>query len=74
MNTVVSFELAKLLKEKKIEIETEKPMFYRDEVNNIEQHQIKNRAFLYEFDGFGDFIPDENEYQTYSITEIIMWL
>lgn len=74
MTTPVSFEIAKLLKEKKIKIDTEEVLFYRDEINNIEEHQIKNRDVLYNYTGFGDYITDENEYQTYRIAEVVMWL
>lgn len=73
MNTPVSFEIAKLLKEKGIKIDTDETIFYRDEINNIEEHQIKNRDILYNFTGFTDYIPDENEYQTYKISEVVMW-
>lgn len=74
MNTPVKFELAKLLKEKDIKIDTEEVLFYRDEVNNIEEHQVKNRDVLYNYTGFGNYTPDENEYQTYMISDIVMWL
>ena len=74
MNTPVSFPLAKLLKEKDIKIDTEEVLFYRDEVNNIEEHQIKNRDLLYNYTGFGNYTPDENEYQTYMISDVVMWL
>lgn len=74
MNTPISFELAKLLKEKDIKIDTEEVLFYRDEVNNIEEHQVKNIDVLYNYTGFGNYAPDENEYQTYIISDIVMWL
>jgi hypothetical protein len=74
MNTVVKFEIAKLLKEKNVKIDTDDVLFYRDDVNNIEEHQIKNRDVLYNYIGDGFFIPDENEYQTYKISELIMWI
>lgn len=74
MNTPVSFEISRLLKEKGIKIDTDEVIFYRDEVNNIEEHQIKNRDVLYNYTGFDNYIPDENEYQTYMIAEIVMWL
>jgi len=74
MNTPVSFELAKLLKEKHIKIDTEEVLFYRDEVNNIEEHQVKNRDVLYNYTGFGNYTLDENEYQTYMISDVVMWL
>lgn len=68
----ISFELAKLLKEKGVKIGTEKILFYKDEINNIEEHQIKNRNLLYNADA--QFILDENEYQVYTIGEVIDWL
>ena len=75
MNTPVSFEIAKLLKEKGIKIDTDEVIFYRDEVNNIEKHQIKNRDVLYSYTGM-ELHPtfDDNEYQTYTIADILMWL
>jgi hypothetical protein len=72
MNKEVSFPIAKLLKEKNIKIDTEEVLFYRDEVNNIEEHQIKNRDVIYRADF--NYIVDENEYQTYTIGEVVMWL
>ena len=45
--TYISFEQAKWLKEKAFEIDTEEVLFYRDEINNIEEHQIKNRDVIY---------------------------
>jgi hypothetical protein len=74
LNKEVSFSIAKLLKEKNVKIHTDDVLFYRDEVNNIKEHQIKNRDVLYNYTGFGNFIPDENEYQTYKISELVMWL
>lgn len=75
MNTYLSFEIAKLLKEKYIFIETDEIIFYRDNINNIEEHQIKNKNFLHTYTGFNNkYSLDENEYQTYSIVDIIMWL
>ena len=74
MITPVSFEIAKLLKEKGLKIDANETIFYRDEVNNIEEHQIKNRDVLYNYTGFDDYVPDENEYQTYTIAEVVMWL
>ena len=75
MNTPVKFEIAKLLKEKGIKIDTDEVIFYRDEVNNIEEHQIKNRDVLYSYTGMDPYPAfDENEYQTYIIAEVVMWL
>lgn len=74
MNTLVNFEISCLMKEKGIKIDTDEVIFYRDEVNNIEEHQIKNRDVLYNYTGFDNYIPDENEYQTYMIAEVVMWL
>lgn len=74
MNTPVDFELAKLLKEKGIKIDTDEVIFYVDEVNNIEEHQIINRNVLYNYTGLNDYTPDENEYQAYKISEVVMWL
>lgn len=68
----VNFKLAKLLKEKGFKIDTEKILFYKDEINNIEEHQIKNRNLLYKADV--QFILGENEYQVYTIGEVIDWL
>ena len=72
MNTPVSFKLAKLLKDKNLKIDTDEVLFYRDEINNIEEHQIKNRDVIYRADF--SYIVDENEYQTYTIAEVVMWL
>ena len=74
MNKPISFTIAKLLKKKNVKIDTDEVIFYKDEVNNIEEHQIKNRDVLYNCTGFGDFIPDENEYQAYAISEVVMWM
>jgi hypothetical protein len=75
MTEPVNPELAKLLKEKGIKIDTDEVIFYRDEVNNIEKHQIKNRDVLYSYTGM-ELHPtfDDNEYQTYTIAEVTMWL
>ena len=73
MNTEVSFEIAKLLKEKGIVIEVEDVVYYIDEVNNIEEHRIKNQDVLYHYPYYHTFKPDDNEYQTYTIVEIVMW-
>lgn len=72
LSSVVEFEIAKLIKEKSIKIDVEEVLFYIDEVNNIKEHQIKNRDVLH----FADFnhVIDENEYQTYSIVQIIDWI
>lgn len=74
MNTPLSFQIAKLLKEKMIKIDTDESLFYKDEVSNIKEHQIKNRDVLYTYEGYGIYQPDENEYQTYRISEFVMWL
>jgi len=71
--TYISFEQAKLLKEKKIEIDTDEVIFYRDEVNNIEEHQIKNRDVIY-YDNNFLYKVIENEYRTYHQWEFIEWL
>lgn len=74
MNAAVSFQIAKLLKEKMIKIDT--LIFIKDGffIYNIEEHRIKNRDVLYCYEGFGIYIPDDDEYQTYKISEIVMWL
>ena len=74
MNKLLKFELAKPFKEKGLKIEVDEPLFYIDEIENIEEHQIKNREIVHVYQGYGFFIPEENEYQTYTIGEVVMWL
>jgi hypothetical protein len=70
--TYVTFEQAKLLKEKNYEIDTEEVLFCIDEVNNIEEHQIKNREVIY--DGGLLHSLDENEYRVYHQWQVCEWL
>jgi hypothetical protein len=69
----ISFEQAKLLKEKKIEIDTDEVLFYRDEVNNIKEHQLKNKDVVYYANNFL-YKVNENECRTYHQWEFIEWL
>jgi hypothetical protein len=68
----VSFEQAKLLKEKRIEIPTEECFYVKDEINNIEEHQIKNRDVVY--NGGINYIVLKNEYRVYYQSEFLEWL
>ena len=68
----IIFEQAKWLKEKDYEIETENVLFCIDEVNNIEEHQTKNRKIIY--DGGISYKLKENEYRIYHQWEMIDWL
>jgi hypothetical protein len=70
--TYVTFDQAKWLKEKRFEINTENVLFYTDEVNNLEEHQIKNRDVIY--DGSLFYKVDENEYRTYEQWQVLEWL
>ena len=71
--TYISFEQAKWLKEKAFEIDTEEVLFYRDEINNIEEHQIKNRDVIYNGSSI-NYKVDEDEYRTYHQWEVCEWL
>jgi hypothetical protein len=71
--TYVTFEQAKWLKDKNYEIETEEVLFYRDEVNNIKEHQLKNRNIIYNGTSINHKV-DENEYRTYHQWEFVEWL
>lgn len=73
MNTFVDFNTAKLLKDKNIKIEVDEVHFYEDEINNIREHQLKNREVLCQALDF-NYVVDENQYQTYTIADIVMWL
>jgi hypothetical protein len=68
----VTFEQAKWLKEKGYEIDTDEVLFCRDEINNIEEHQIKNRAVIY--NGGISYIVDEDEYRVYEQHQVVEWL
>jgi len=70
--TYITFEQAKSLKKKDLKIDTEEVLFYRDEVNNIEEHQIKNREVIY--NGGLTYKVDENEYRIYHQWELVEWL
>jgi hypothetical protein len=69
----VSFSQAKLLKKKEIELDTEEILFYKDEVNNIEEHQLKNRDVIYNATSI-NYKVDEDEYRTYHQWELVEWL
>jgi hypothetical protein len=70
--TYITFEQSKLLKEKGIEIPTDECLFFVDDINNDEEHQIKNRDDV--FDGGIGYIVDENEYRVYHQWELVEWL
>lgn len=66
MNTPISFEIAKLLKDKGYSSITEDPIYYYiDEVNNIKEHQLKNQNDLYYADF--DYTLLEDEYPAHTI-------
>jgi hypothetical protein len=67
-----TFEQAKLLKEKGYEIDTEEVLFCKDEINNIKEHQIKNRNFIYA--GGIIYKIEENEYRIYEQWQVVEWL
>jgi hypothetical protein len=73
-NMNISFDHAKWLKEIGVNIETDDMFvpYYIDDVNNIEEHQIKNRSSIY----FGDagIELQEDEYMAYHIWDFIEWL
>jgi hypothetical protein len=71
--TYVTFEQAKLLKDKGYEIDTEEVLFCRDEINNIEEHQLKNRGVIYNATSI-NYKVDENEYRIYHQWEFVEWL
>lgn len=67
----ITFEQAKWIKEKGYEIDTDEVLFYIDEVNNIKEHQLKNRDIVYTSPHHS---MKENEYRTYHHWEFIDWL
>ena len=73
MNTFVDFNIAKLLKDRGIKIEVDEVHFYEDEINNTREHQLKNREVLYQ-DFDTEYPLNKYQYQTYTISDIIMWL
>jgi hypothetical protein len=68
----ITFEQAKWLKEKGYEIDTDEVLFFRDEINNIEEHQIKNRDVIY--NAGINYIVDEDEYRVYEQHQVVDWL
>jgi hypothetical protein len=70
--TYITFEQSKLLKERGIDILTDECLFFVDDINNDEEHQIKNRDDV--FDGGIGYIVDENEYRVYHQWELVEWL
>jgi len=70
--TYTTFEQSKLLKEKGIEIPTDECLFFVDDINNHEEHQIKNRDDV--FDGGIGYNVAENEYRVYHQWELVEWL
>jgi hypothetical protein len=86
MNTPVSFELAKLLKEKGYDLSTEgfypKPkckLFAIDEhgryypIVNKTQSSFDGKALVY-FHGKAVVLKEENYYNAPTIAEVVMWL
>jgi hypothetical protein len=71
--TYVTFEQAKWLKEKGYEIDTDEVLFCRDEINNIEEHQLKNRDVIYNATSI-NYKVGENEYRIYHQWEFVEWL
>jgi hypothetical protein len=69
----VTFEQAKKFKEKGYEIDTDEVLFCRDEINNIEEHQLKNRGVIYNATSI-NYKVDENEYRIYHQWEFVEWL
>jgi hypothetical protein len=67
-----TYEQAKWLKKKGYEIDTDEVLFCRDEINNIEEHQIKNRDVIY--NGGILYMVDENEYRVYEQHQVVDWL
>lgn len=67
-----TYEQAKWLKEKGYEIATDEVLFCRDEINNIEEHQIKNRDVIYNGGTF--YVVDEDEYRVYEQHQVVDWL
>jgi hypothetical protein len=70
--TYVTFKQAKKLKEKGFEIDTDEFLFCKDEVNNIEEHQIKNRDVIY--NGGLLYLLNEDEYRIYEQWQVVEWL
>jgi hypothetical protein len=68
----ITFEQAKWLKEKGYEIDSNEVLFCRDEINNIEEHQIKNRDII-RARGIG-YILDDDEYRVYEQHQVVDWL
>jgi hypothetical protein len=68
----ITFEQAKWLKEKGYEIDSNEVLFCRDEINNIEEHQIKNRDVI-RARGIG-YILDDDEYRVYEQHQVVDWL
>jgi len=68
----ITFEQAKWFKEKGYEIDTDEVLFCRDEINNIEEHQIKNRDVIYNVGIL--YMVDENEYRVYEQHQVVDWL
>jgi hypothetical protein len=71
--TYITFEQAKWLKEKGYEIDTDEILFCRDEINNIEEHQLKNRDVIYNATSI-NYKVGENEYRIYHQWEFVEWL
>jgi hypothetical protein len=70
--TYVTFKQAKKLKEKGFEIDTDKFLFCKDEVNNIKEHQIKNRDVIY--NGGLLYLLNEDEYRIYEQWQVVEWI
>lgn len=69
---ITDFETARLLKQRGVVIPTQENLVVVDEVNNIEEHRIKNREVVRVGSPLG--VIAENEYQVYYLREVLDWL
>jgi len=69
---MTDFETARLLKRVGVVIPTQENLVVVDEVNNIEEHRIKNREVVRVGSPLG--LLAENEYRVYHHREVVDWL